>query len=145
MKIDKDARLIAEAYKRIQESLYGDLSNKFDKWGIDNSLEKQTEPGHWLKVKHGEEQLLDYLEDQNEKRPEGSNTKLPTTYDYIERIGATEDQILKRWNELKDGKGTPRRSEENTDIWKKHKPPTPLEYYLNYIEHVNNNSRDYED
>jgi hypothetical protein len=46
MKIDKDAKLIAEAYKRVNESLYSKLARERQAMGIDR-MEDEGKPGYW--------------------------------------------------------------------------------------------------
>ena len=46
MLIDKDAKLITEAYNKVQESLYGNLAKEREELGIDR-FEDEGKPGYW--------------------------------------------------------------------------------------------------
>ena len=144
MKIDKDAKFITEAYfKVINESLYGKLSNQFQKWGIgEPGNENEGKPGYWTQVTPREEELLNYFEQENEKRDKEMEeaeaagrqlwiSKYPETYAYLKQIGATEKQLQQRWQEIKDG--------AHADLWEQptltgNRVPTPMEYYKNYAK-----------
>jgi len=142
MKIDKDAKFITEAYAKVRESLYSNMVADRQKYGVDD-LSKEGQKGYWTSgPTEKEKELLNYFAAENEKRDkemeeaEASGrqlwiSKYPTDYSYLKQIGATEKQLQKRWQEIKDG--------ARPDLWEEptltgDKVPTPMEYYKNYSE-----------